>query len=159
MDLVGGAMDPRGGYVSKLLHVKTKESRPVGGACAGRAPLDPPMMYYKGLYSTKVWNQFTVFKAKEFVNFHWLLWKFWVLMSKFEVEIVAVKYMLWCSTVQFYIHLWETTFDNHLCDIVQGPIQDYYLNTFSDLNTHNPYLSITHHTSVESPTKFDSLCC
>ena len=41
MDLVRGAMDPRGGYVSKVLHVKMKESGPVGG---GRAPpLDPPM--------------------------------------------------------------------------------------------------------------------
>ena len=40
---VGGAVDPRGGYVSKILHVKTKESGTVGGARAGRAPLDPPM--------------------------------------------------------------------------------------------------------------------
>ena len=36
-------MDPRGSYVSKILHVKTKESGPVGGARAGCAPLDPPM--------------------------------------------------------------------------------------------------------------------
>ena len=43
MDLVLGAVDPRGGYVSKILHVKMKESGPVGGARAGRAPLDPPM--------------------------------------------------------------------------------------------------------------------
>ena len=28
VDLVGGAVDPRGGYVSKILHVKTKESGP-----------------------------------------------------------------------------------------------------------------------------------
>ena len=32
MDLVRGAVDPRGSYVSKILHVKTKESGPVGGA-------------------------------------------------------------------------------------------------------------------------------
>ena len=39
VDLVRGAVDPRGGYVSKILHVKTKESGPVGGgARAGRAP-------------------------------------------------------------------------------------------------------------------------
>ena len=38
MDLVGEAVDPRGDYVSKVLHVKTKESGPVGGA-----PLDPSM--------------------------------------------------------------------------------------------------------------------
>ena len=37
-----GAVDPRGSYVSKILHVKTKESGPVGGH-AGRALLDPPM--------------------------------------------------------------------------------------------------------------------
>ena len=41
MDLVGGAVDPRGGYVSKM-HVKTKESGPVGGG-ARPLPLDPPM--------------------------------------------------------------------------------------------------------------------
>ena len=45
VDLVRGAMDPRGGYVSKILHVKTKESGPVGGARAGHAPLDPPMTW------------------------------------------------------------------------------------------------------------------
>ena len=45
MDLVGGAVDPRGGYISKILHVKTKESGPIGGARAGRPPpLDPPML-------------------------------------------------------------------------------------------------------------------
>ena len=43
VDLVRGAVDPRGGYVSKILYVKTKESGPVGGARARRAPLDPPM--------------------------------------------------------------------------------------------------------------------
>ena len=43
VDLVEGAVDPRGSYVLKILHVKMKESGPVGGARAGRAPLDPPM--------------------------------------------------------------------------------------------------------------------
>ena len=39
VDLVRGAVDPRGGYVSKVLYVKMKESGPVGGgARAGRAP-------------------------------------------------------------------------------------------------------------------------
>ena len=31
VDLVGGSVDPRGGYLSKILHVKTKESGAVGG--------------------------------------------------------------------------------------------------------------------------------
>ena len=45
VDLVGGAVDPRGSYVSKILHVKTKESGPVGGGArrARPPPLDPPM--------------------------------------------------------------------------------------------------------------------
>ena len=52
VDLVGGAVDPRGGYVSKILHVKTKESGPVGGGGARRArPLDPPMEMVEGLNS------------------------------------------------------------------------------------------------------------
>ena len=39
-----GGVDYRGSYVSKILYVETKESRPfVGRACAGHAPLDPPM--------------------------------------------------------------------------------------------------------------------
>ena len=31
VDLVGGGMDSRGGYVSKILYVKTKEFGPWGG--------------------------------------------------------------------------------------------------------------------------------
>ena len=38
MDLVGGGVDSRGSYVSKILYVKTKELGPLGGARAGRAP-------------------------------------------------------------------------------------------------------------------------
>ena len=38
VDLVVGAVEPRGGYVSKNLHVKMKESGPVGGVCTGCAP-------------------------------------------------------------------------------------------------------------------------
>ena len=37
-DLVGWGANSRGGYVSKNLYVKTKESGPVGGARAGGAP-------------------------------------------------------------------------------------------------------------------------
>ena len=45
VDLIRGAVDPRGSYVSKILHVKTKESGPVGGgARRARPPLDPPMV-------------------------------------------------------------------------------------------------------------------
>ena len=43
VDLVGGAVDPRGSYILKILHVKTKESGPAGGTWTGCAPLDPPM--------------------------------------------------------------------------------------------------------------------
>ena len=32
VDLVGGSVDSRGGYVSKILYVKTKELGPLGGA-------------------------------------------------------------------------------------------------------------------------------
>ena len=38
VDLVWGAMDPRGGYVSKILHVKMKESGPVGGGARRARP-------------------------------------------------------------------------------------------------------------------------
>ena len=43
VDLVLGAVDPQGGYVSKILHVKMKESGPVGGGARRAPPLDPPM--------------------------------------------------------------------------------------------------------------------
>ena len=51
VDLVRGAVDPRGGYVSKILHVKMKESGPVGGGGAPGAPppLDPPMIFNETL--------------------------------------------------------------------------------------------------------------
>ena len=35
---VGGGVDSRGGYVSQILYVKTEESGPLLGACAGHAP-------------------------------------------------------------------------------------------------------------------------
>ena len=38
VDLVGRGVDSRGGYVSKILYVKTKESGPLGGACSGQPP-------------------------------------------------------------------------------------------------------------------------
>ena len=39
VDLVRGAVDPQGGYVSKILHVKMKESGPVwGGTHRARPP-------------------------------------------------------------------------------------------------------------------------
>ena len=38
MDLIGGAVDPQGGYISKILHVKMKESGPVGGHTLGMSP-------------------------------------------------------------------------------------------------------------------------
>ena len=53
VDLVRGAVDPRGGYVSKILHVKTKESGPMGGgARRARPPLDPPMASCSMIYLT-----------------------------------------------------------------------------------------------------------
>ena len=39
VDLVGGGVDSRGGYVLKILYDKTKESGPLGG---GRVPGTPP---------------------------------------------------------------------------------------------------------------------
>ena len=33
MDLIGGGVDSRGGYVLKILYVKTKELGPLGGVC------------------------------------------------------------------------------------------------------------------------------
>ena len=36
-------MDSQGGYVSKILYVKTKESGPLGGHVLGMPPLDLPM--------------------------------------------------------------------------------------------------------------------
>ena len=38
VDLVGGGVDSRGSYVSKILYVKTKESGPVGGRVLGTPP-------------------------------------------------------------------------------------------------------------------------
>ena len=38
MDLVGGGVDSRGGYVSKILYVKMKELGPLGGCVPGAPP-------------------------------------------------------------------------------------------------------------------------
>ena len=38
VDLVGGGVDSRGGYVLKILYVKTKELGPLGGRASGAPP-------------------------------------------------------------------------------------------------------------------------
>ena len=38
------SIDSRGGYISKILYVETKESGPLGGVRRARPRLDPPMM-------------------------------------------------------------------------------------------------------------------
>ena len=40
-----GGVDSRGGYLSKILYVKMKESGPLGGVHWAR-PLDPPMLWH-----------------------------------------------------------------------------------------------------------------
>ena len=54
VDLVAGGVDSRGGYVSKILYVKTKELGPLGGGRAPGAPppLDPPMLSCTIVYQT-----------------------------------------------------------------------------------------------------------
>ena len=54
MDLVGGGVHSRGGYVSKILYVKMKELGPLGGAHAGHAPLHPPMKSVRFSYAFHV---------------------------------------------------------------------------------------------------------
>ena len=44
VDLVGGGIDSRGSYVSKILYVKIKESGLLGGMHLAH-PLDPPMTW------------------------------------------------------------------------------------------------------------------
>ena len=48
VNLLGG-VDSRGGYVSKILYVETKESEPLGGVRRAR-PLDPSMLGFVGLF-------------------------------------------------------------------------------------------------------------
>ena len=38
VDLVGGGVDSRGGYISKILYVKMKELGPLGGRTPGVSP-------------------------------------------------------------------------------------------------------------------------
>ena len=45
MDPLRGAVDLRRGRFSLKMYAKTKEFGPIGGACAGHAPLDLPMMW------------------------------------------------------------------------------------------------------------------
>ena len=68
MDLVGGGVDSRGSYVSKILYVKTKELGPLGGA-PGAPPLDPPMILML-LMITRV-RILASFKYSKFFQ-HWL---------------------------------------------------------------------------------------
>ena len=52
MDLVGGVVDSRGGYVSKILYVKTKELGPLGGR-TGRPPRSAIALDYSHMTSVQ----------------------------------------------------------------------------------------------------------
>ena len=43
-----GGMDLQRGHFLVKMYAKTKELGPIGGACAGHAPLDPPMLSVEG---------------------------------------------------------------------------------------------------------------
>ena len=45
----GGGVDSRGGYDSKILYVKTKESGPLGGVRRASANVDPPMQNHHNM--------------------------------------------------------------------------------------------------------------
>ena len=45
VDLVGGGVHSRGGYISKILYVKIKESRPLGGVRRAYINVDPPVIF------------------------------------------------------------------------------------------------------------------
>ena len=47
MDVVKGGVASRGGYISKILYVKMKESGPLGGGVHGARPLDPPKQFFR----------------------------------------------------------------------------------------------------------------
>ena len=63
VDLVGGGVDSRGGYVLKILYVKTKELGPLGGR-TWCAPLDLPMVYTEN-------NAVCPFNTPS-IEFHWM---------------------------------------------------------------------------------------
>ena len=78
VDLVGGGMDSRGGYVSKILCVKTKESGPLGVVRRAR-PLDPPVYKHhqseteatnllKVIFCTNNYVQQTIPDTKHFIH-------------------------------------------------------------------------------------------
>ena len=70
MDLVGGGVDSRAGYVSKILYVKTKELGPSGGRAPGAPPRSANVYVQMGTYliflqlrlriTTPKWTQITV---------------------------------------------------------------------------------------------------
>ena len=43
--ILGGGFGLQCGHFSVKMYAKMKELGPVGGACAGMPPLDPPMQY------------------------------------------------------------------------------------------------------------------
>ena len=71
MDLIGGGVDSRGSYVSKILYVKTKELGPLGtwGTRRAHPPLDPPMSCLKSLLSVEqMVNEIDIVKITELCN-------------------------------------------------------------------------------------------
>ena len=67
------------------------------------------IMYFKGLYCTKVQNHFTISKTGKFINPHWLHGNFESWSPTLRLK---YSHMLWFRTVKFYTCLKETPFDN-----------------------------------------------
>ena len=89
----GGPWTPEAGTFQKILYVKMKESGPVGGARAGRAPLDPPM------------DQFTtLIQAETFLIPLWFTPL--INLSVFALYVVLFKLLL-----QNYVYIYCSLFD------------------------------------------------
>ena len=65
MDLVGGAMEPRGGSGTKILYVKMKESGPVGGCAPGTPPPKSANAKFQNMIKR---NKCKLFKASSTVT-------------------------------------------------------------------------------------------
>ena len=83
-------MDPRGSYVSKILHVKTKESGPVGGRAPGAPPLDPPMNLALDIHvSANIRHDYCLF-TKKCTQFYDV-----ILQSFEEISILSAVGRVW----------------------------------------------------------------
>ena len=89
VDLVGGGVDSRGGYISKKLCVQNERIWTLGGRATGTPPLDPPMHCTTYLNANKLYLPLFYLHFNQYFSDFWV----WVWISTIKCIVNVYKHI------------------------------------------------------------------